>query len=325
MRLSMRFDFRNPDFAATSTADRFAAGLEMAEWADQHGCTNIGLCEHHGSPDGYIPSPIVILSAMAARTRNVRFMIAALLAPFNDPLRLAEDLCVLDNVTNGRLDVIVAAGYAREEFEMFGLSMKDRPKRVVEVVKTLRGAFSGEPFDYRGHTVRVTPGPCQPGGPTVIMGGSSEGAARRAARLGAFFVPSMAHTWEFYRDELIKLGQADPGPAPFPEKQTLIFLATDVEKAWEQHAPFLLHDTNAYGDWQAQDQTDSPYRKVADAAELRERGMYVILTPDELVAELKASEGEPAINLHPMCGGVPPALAWDTLRLLERDVLPAFS
>ena len=53
--------------------------------------------------------------------------------------------------------------------------------------------------------------------------------------------------------------------------------------------------------------------------------MYVILTPDELVAELKASDGEPSINLHPMCGGVPPQLAWDTLRLLERDVLPAFS
>src|SRR5262249_55669816 len=140
MRFSMRFDFRNPSFADTSTADRYAAALDMAEWADEHGCFNIGTCEHHGSPDGYIPSPIVIVSAMAPRTSQVRFMIAALLAPFHDPLRLAEDLCVLDNVTKGRLDLVVAAGYAREEFEMFDRSMKDRPKQVVEVVKTLRSA-----------------------------------------------------------------------------------------------------------------------------------------------------------------------------------------
>jgi alkanesulfonate monooxygenase SsuD/methylene tetrahydromethanopterin reductase-like flavin-dependent oxidoreductase (luciferase family) len=325
MQFSMRFDFRNPSFADTSTADRYAAALDMAEWADEHGCTNIGTCEHHGSADGYIPSPIVIISAMAPRTTTVRFMIAALLAPFHDPLRLAEDLCVLDNVTKGRLDLVVAAGYAREEFEMFDRSMKDRPKQVVEVIQTLRGAFSGQPFEYRGRTVHVTPPPYRPGGPTVIMGGSSEGAARRAARLDAFFVPSMAHIWEFYRDELVKLGKPDPGPAPFPEKQTLIFLATDVETAWKKHAPFFLHDTNAYGQWQAQDNTDSPYRTFADAEALRAAGMYRILTPEELIAELKATEGEPSIGLHPMCGGVPPELAWESLRLLEREVLPAFS
>jgi alkanesulfonate monooxygenase SsuD/methylene tetrahydromethanopterin reductase-like flavin-dependent oxidoreductase (luciferase family) len=325
MLFSLRFDFRNPGFAGTPMADRYAASLEMAEWADEHGCLTIGTCEHHGSPDGYIPSPIVIFSAIAARTKNVRLIIAALLAPFHDPLRLAEDLCVLDNVSKGRLDVIIAGGYNREEFEMFDRPIKDRPKHVVEVVQTLRGAFSGEPFAYRGRTVHVTPPPYRPGGPTIIMGGSSEGAARRAARHGAPFVPSMAHTWDFYRDELVKLGQPDPGPSPFPEKQTLIFVTTDVDKAWERHAPYLLHDTNAYGEWQAQDNTDSPYRKVADVDELRSRGLYTFLTPGELIADLKGSDAEPSIQMHPMCGGIPPELAWESLHLLEREVLPEFS
>jgi len=208
---------------------------------------------------------------------------------------------------------------------MFDVPMKDRPRRVTEVVKALRGAFSGEPFEYRGRMVHVTPPPCQPGGPMIIMGGSSEGAARRAARLGDFFIPTMAHIWDFYRDEMLKLGKPDPGDAPFGEKQTQIFLAGDVDKAWEQYAPFFLHETNSYGEWQAQDNTDSPYTTVADAGELRARGMYRILTPDELIAEVKAVEGKESITLHPMCGGAPPELAWESLHLLEREVLPALT
>src|SRR4051794_15613083 len=119
MLFGMRFDFRNPAIAGTTMADRYAAALAMAEWADTLGCVNIAVSEHHGSPDGYLPSPIPMLAAMAARTQNVRFMIAALIAPFHDPLRLAEDMSVLDNLSRGRVDLIVAGGYVHEEFAMF--------------------------------------------------------------------------------------------------------------------------------------------------------------------------------------------------------------
>src|SRR5580693_4719544 len=119
MLFGLRFDFRNPEFAGTTMADRYAAALEMAEWADRLGCANISISEHHGSPDGYLPSPIPMLAAMAARTKVVRLTIAALIAPFHDPIRLAEDLVVLDNLSNGRVNLIVAGGYVREEFEMF--------------------------------------------------------------------------------------------------------------------------------------------------------------------------------------------------------------
>src|SRR5215469_15845250 len=101
MYFAMRFDLRNPPIANTSMADRYQAAIEMAAWADGLGCLNITLSEHHTSPDGYLPSPIPMLAAMAARTTNVRFMIAALIAPFHDPLRLAEDLVVLDNLSKG--------------------------------------------------------------------------------------------------------------------------------------------------------------------------------------------------------------------------------
>ena len=77
----LRFDFRNPPLAGTTMSDRYAAALDMAEWADRLGCISIAVSEHHGSPDGYLPSPIPMVAAMAARTSTVRFTIAALIAP----------------------------------------------------------------------------------------------------------------------------------------------------------------------------------------------------------------------------------------------------
>lgn len=322
MMFATRFDFRNPELAGTTMADRYAAALDMAEWADELGCVMITVSEHHGSPDGYLPSPIPMLAAMAARTKNVRFMIAAVIVPFHDPLRLAEDMIVLDNLSQGRVDLIVAGGYVHEEFAMFDVPMSARGKRVTEAVATLKSAFAGEPFEYRGRTVHVTPAPFRPGGPAVMLGGSSEPAARRAARIADGFMPSVPEVWDFYRDEMQVLGRPDPGPAPMGGTK-VVALASDADVGWEQMAPFFLHETNAYGAWQAQDDVASPYRNVADADALRATGQYRVVTPDQFVTEQKAAPFAFA-QLHPLCGGMPPELAWSSLRLFEREVLPAF-
>jgi alkanesulfonate monooxygenase SsuD/methylene tetrahydromethanopterin reductase-like flavin-dependent oxidoreductase (luciferase family) len=322
MLFALRFDFRNPAFAGTTMADRLAAALDIAEWADGLGCVSIAVSEHHGSPDGYLPSPVPVLAAMAARTTNVRFAIAALIAPFHDPLRLAEDLLVLDNLTKGRVDLIVAGGYVREEFAMFDVAMSERAKRVNELVTTLRAAFTGEPFTYRGRTVHLTPPPFRPGGPSISLGGSSEPAARRAARIADGFIPSVPEVWEFYRDEVQVLGRPDPGPSPIGENR-VVALAEDPETGWKEMAPFFLHETNAYGAWQAQDDVASPYRTVADPDALRATGQYRVLTPAEFVDEQKAAPF-PFAMFHPLCGGMPIEVAWSSLRLFEHHVLPAF-
>jgi alkanesulfonate monooxygenase SsuD/methylene tetrahydromethanopterin reductase-like flavin-dependent oxidoreductase (luciferase family) len=319
----LRFDFRNPGFAGVSTADRYAAGLDMAEWADGLGCLTLTVSEHHGSPDGYLPSPLPMLAAMASRTTSSRLMVAALIAPFYEPLRLAEDLAVLDNLSRGRVDLIVAGGYVSDEFAMYGIPMKERGQRVTEAVTTLRAALSGEPFEFRGRTAQVTPPPFNPGGPSLTLGGSSEAAARRAARLECGFLPSVPEVWEFYRDEVQRLGRPDPGPSPIGQNRT-IALAKDVEQGWEQHGPYFLHESNAYGAWAAVNDGASPYRTAGSVEELRETGSYAVLTPDQYVEELRAAPF-PFAMLHPMCGGTPPELAWSSLRLLEQEVMPAFA
>lgn len=321
MYLSMRFDLRNPAFAGTSMADRYDAAIDMAEWADGLGIpASISMSEHHGSEDGYIPSPAVILAAMAARTKTLRFTVAALIAPFHDPLRLAEDFCVLDNISRGRVDLIVAGGYAPSEFEMFDVPLKERPRRVTEVVQTLKAAFAGKPFEYRGRTVHITPEPFRPGGPSILLGGSSEPAARRAARIADGFVPSTADCWEFYRDEMQKLGKPDPGPGMGGSSE-VVALARDPETGWAAMAPFFFHETNAYGAWRAAADKPGPYHSVTDYDALRARNMYHILTPEQMIEQLKA---RPVAQFHPLCGGMPIALAWESLRLFENEVLPAF-
>jgi alkanesulfonate monooxygenase SsuD/methylene tetrahydromethanopterin reductase-like flavin-dependent oxidoreductase (luciferase family) len=319
----LRFDFRNPDFARTTTADRYAAALDMAEWADGLGCLSIAISEHHGSPDGYLPSPLPLVAAMAARTSTVRLSLAALIAPFHDPLRLAEDLIVLDNLSRGRVDVIVAGGYVHEEFDLFGVPMRERPQRVTEAVQTLKAAFTNRPFEFRGRTVHLTPAPFTPGGPTVILGGSSAAAARRAARIADGFIPSDPEVWEPYREEVQKLGRPDPGPSPIGPT-TVVAFAEDAEDGWKRMAPYFLHEMNAYGAWQAQDDLANPYRTVSDTDELRATGRYRVLTPPEFVAEQELAP-DPFLMLHPMCGGMPVDLAWSSLRLFEHAVIPALA
>lgn len=304
-------------------ADRYAAALDMAEWADNLGIpASIAVSEHHGSEDGYLPSPVAMLAALAARTKSVRLSVAALIAPFHDPLRIAEDFCVLDNLSKGRVDMIVAGGYAPSEFAMFDVPIKERPKRVTEVVNTLKQAFAGEPFEYRGRQVVITPAPFRPGGPRVIMGGASEPAARRAARIADGFVPSDPTVWEFYRDEMLKLGKPDPGPG-MTGTADVTALATDTEAGWDEMGEFFLHETNAYGAWKTAAGENTPYDSFADVAALRAANRYHVVTPAEMIGDLKAAPFAVA-QFHPLCGGMPIDTAWRSLKLFENEVLPAF-
>ena len=134
-----------------------------------------------------------------------------MVAPFHDPLRLAEDVAVVDLPSKGRLDLVLTNGYVPQEFAMFGRSLAGRPRLATLAVETLRKAWTGEPFEHEGRTVRVTPTPFQPGGPPITLGGSSEAAARRAARIGDDFMPSTPEIWAYYRDEVQRLGRPDPG------------------------------------------------------------------------------------------------------------------
>jgi len=319
----LRFDLRNPEFAGTSMCDRYAAALDMCEWADDLGFVTIAISEHHGSPDGFLPSPLTMAAAIAARTKQARIQIAAIVAPFYDPVRLAEDAAVVDCISGGRLDLIIAAGYVPSEFEMFGCELSSRVRRTTEAIEVLRQAWSGEAFVHNGRKVRVTPLPQQRGGPKLVLGGSSEPAARRAARIADGFLPSTPDVWQYYVDECIACGKPDPGPYLGGDTSSF-WLAEDVEQGWRDFGPYALHEANAYGQWMQEAGIGAAggYEPVDDVEALRKTGQYRVITPDEMVAELQAKGELGFAMFHPMIGGLPPDLAWKSLRLFEHEVLP---
>jgi len=319
----LRYDLRRPDFAVASSAELVQTTIEQCEWADRHGFATVTLSEHHGSPDGYLPSPLVLGAAIAARTRNLRLMLAALIAPLHDPIRLAEDLAFLDVLSQGRLLPVLSGGYVESEFATFGKKLSDRRAVMDEIVPLLEKAWTGEPFEYRGRTVRVTPRPFQQPRPPIFMGGASPAAARRAARFADHFIPTVPELFELFRDERKKLGKPDPGPLP-RTTGNFLWVARDPDAAWERIAPHALHEFNAYGAWVAATDGDaSPYRMVEDANELRASGDYPVVTPEELVETARGMGPFDAIMLHPLMGGIDPELSWECLRLVETDVLPA--
>lgn len=319
MLFGLRFDLRNPAFAGVSFTERYQAAIDMAVWAEERGALYLSLSEHHGSEDGYLPSPLVLAAAIAARTSTIRIGINALIAPLHDPLRLAEDAAVVDLVSGGRLDLTLGGGYVPAEFAMFGVPLSERPARIREAIAVLRSAWSGEPFEHRGRTVQITPTPTQPGGPSITLGGSSEGAARRAARFADGFIPTDSEWWAPYRDECLELGKPDPGPGMTIDPTTTV-LADDPEAAWPELAPYFLHETNAYAALQVGSDVASPYRAMNDLQEVRASGRYRILNPAAFLDEMATAE-LPFAMLHPMVGGIPPALAWEHLHLFGRTCL----
>ena len=184
-----RYDLRRPAFASTSREELYATALAQAAYCDSNGFDALVLSEHHGVDDGYLPSPLVMAAAFAAVTSSIRITIAALLVPLHDPLRLAEDIAVLDHVSRGRASFVFGLGYREEEYAMFDRPWKGRGRHMEDAIGTMLRAWTGEPFEYEGRTVRVTPAPYSTPRPMVFYGGVPRRAARRAARLGLDFFP----------------------------------------------------------------------------------------------------------------------------------------
>jgi alkanesulfonate monooxygenase SsuD/methylene tetrahydromethanopterin reductase-like flavin-dependent oxidoreductase (luciferase family) len=154
---SMRFDMRAPDFGAAPT-ELYEAALDMCAWAETRGCLASVICEHHGSPDGYLPTPLILGSAIAARTKQLMMTLIVIL-PFYDPVRLAEEIAVLDILSKGRASYVFGLGYRPEEYQHFGLDLKARGRIADEKLGLLRRLLAGETVQHNGRRIRVTPQP----------------------------------------------------------------------------------------------------------------------------------------------------------------------
>ncbi|MET3963238.1 alkanesulfonate monooxygenase SsuD/methylene tetrahydromethanopterin reductase-like flavin-dependent oxidoreductase (luciferase family) [Marmoricola sp. OAE513] len=316
-----RYDFRAPGEALGRQHEMFARCLDQVGYLEEHGQDAIVLSEHHASDDGYLPSPLIAAAAVAARTSTISISVAALLANLSDPLRIAEDIAVLDHLSGSRVTYTIGLGYRREEYAMFGRAWETRGADIEKAIAVLQQAWTGEEFEHEGRTVRVLPTPNQP--PVLFYGGGSKAAARRAARLGLHFQPQVADPAlkDLYDAECRAAGR-EPGFVLLPPGgPATVFCSEDPDRFWAENGQYLLAEARGYNAWH--NDFTSLVRDSSDSvAEMRAAGVYVVETPEDLVAKCLAREIR-VVSSHPLCGGLPEEPSWESLRLVCETVLPA--
>jgi alkanesulfonate monooxygenase SsuD/methylene tetrahydromethanopterin reductase-like flavin-dependent oxidoreductase (luciferase family) len=319
-----RFDLRAPAFG-TPTGELYSTFLDMAAFADAHDFTAIALSEHHDSDDGFLPSPLVAAAAVAGRTSRIAITVAAVLLPLHDPVQLAEDIVVLDHLSRGRVSYVIGIGYRPSEYRLFGVDFGRRGTIVEEQIAVLRRAWAGERFQFDGREVSVRPLPFSSPHPPIFYGGATAAAARRAARLDLPFFPQLGDQAlaDTYQQERARLG-LEPGFTVLPGEGPLnVFVSEDPGTTWERLGEHLLHDARVYAQWQLDAGLTSVALDTAETVdELRAGGVYTVVTPDEAI-EIARARG--TLSLHPLCGGAPPEIGWETLELVAKRVLPALA
>jgi alkanesulfonate monooxygenase SsuD/methylene tetrahydromethanopterin reductase-like flavin-dependent oxidoreductase (luciferase family) len=313
---TLRFDLRTPDWAG-SAADLYAAAIEMCAWAETRGAVLAILSEHHGTEDGHLPAPLMLASAIAARTQSLAILLAAVPIPLWDPVRLAEEMNVLDLISRGRVSYVFGVGHRGEEYDHFGIDRATRGRVADEILTVLGPLLRGESVEYRGRRVRVTPACGSAGGPMILIAGGSKAAARRAGTFGLGFVSQTDRPGlkEFYEAQCRAHGHP-PGVVRFPVTgtPTTVFVAHDegaVDGAWDVLGPHLLHDARMAASYRPHYNSVASITRADSVAALRaENGPYRILTSDEATKYVRS--GKP-LPLHPLCGGLPPERAWPYL------------
>lgn len=280
--------------------DIYDSALEQAEAADELGYDSAVVSEHHFKAEGWIPSPFVLCGAIAARTRRIRIGTDIVILPFAHPLRVAEDILTLDNLSRGRAVLGVGMGHSEAEFIRFQVPYKQRVSRTEESMAVIRQAFSTPRFSFDGRywsfpETAVTPRPV--GAPPLLWYGAiSAAGARRAARLGDALVigPSLSlaeavEARDAYLDELAILGR--PDRAEVHLRREIAVSPTSAEAWTEGLAPLHYQAAHIYTDF-PMDGTMEEFAEfsrdrylVGDAPEVRDQVDRIVeeLAPDGLL------------------------------------------
>ncbi len=316
----LRFNCIQPGLEPTEMSARYKAFVEMAAIGDDQGFGIVNLEEHHGAANGWSPSPLLMAGMVVARTKRIGINFGALLLPLHDPVRVAEDLAVLDLTSGGRVTTVVGLGYRPSEYHLHQKDWAGRGKLMDHCVDTVLKAWTGEPFEYFGEMVQVTPTPLTKPHPILMIGGTSKATARRAARFGLpmYTAAPVPEVEALYYEECARLGVQGFCVMP-PGMSVHIFVVDDPDKAWATWGQHVWHEASTYAGWQTSDISSAAHSHASNVDELRAEGMYRFVTPDEAV-EVVRSNG--TALLHPLCGGMPLEPAWDMYHRFVDQVWP---
>lgn len=246
----------HPDDPRSTTA-LVAEALDLAREAERVGLDSVWVSEHHHVDDGHLGALLTMLAAMAAVTTSVRLGTGVLLAPLHDPVRIAEEAALVDQISQGRLVVGLGLGWREEEFAAVGARQSDRVRALTEVVEVLRRAGRGDGTrvnDDGTAFARVTPGFTSAGGVPIWVGALAEAGIARAGRIADGFMATEVTPAELGEQVAVaRTAAAEAGrdPADLTISVHLPTLVTDLP--WEQVRDRLRYPgwkyDDMYGQW----------------------------------------------------------------------------
>ncbi len=318
-RTGIVFDMRTAPEIGASGPSMYGPAFEMIAYADAHGIGHVNFPEHHGSDDGYVPTPVLMATAAAARTRRISVVVGALVLPLHDPVDVAEQIAVLDLISGGRSYVVLAAGYAHSEFKAFGKSIHDRAKLMDHGLDVIMRALAGERFSDGEREVFVRPLPASKP-PKVLIGGGVPATARRAAHHGLGMWTLNTSNIPLYEAECRKLNKT-PGLVVPPS--TLVHVAEDPDAAWEQIAPHVAYTASRYAALSSDPSvSSSPWHGIGSIESVKASGIIKVVTVEQCI-ELAKHSGP--MKVQPLIGGLAPEIGWKSLELFATKVVPAIS
>jgi alkanesulfonate monooxygenase SsuD/methylene tetrahydromethanopterin reductase-like flavin-dependent oxidoreductase (luciferase family) len=181
--------FDHLDHDGLPLAESYEKRLLLTEAYDRLGFRGYHVAEHHSTPLGLAPSPSVYLSSVAQRTRTLRFGPLVYLLPYYHPIRLIEEICMLDQLSGGRLEFGLGRGVSPVEAALYGHGPENAEGMFQEALQIIRMGLAGEPLEFDGefyhfHDVPLHVQPFQKPHPPLWYGVHTEATAERVARLG---------------------------------------------------------------------------------------------------------------------------------------------
>jgi alkanesulfonate monooxygenase SsuD/methylene tetrahydromethanopterin reductase-like flavin-dependent oxidoreductase (luciferase family) len=333
LRFGLWYDFRNPPQWRQPFDRLYNDVFEQIAWAETLGFEDLWLSEHHFIEDGYSPSLLPIAAAIAARTKKIRIATGVMLAPFHNPVRLAEDAATVDVISGGRFELGIGVGYKVEEFEGFAIPYKERGGRTNELLAIVRRLFEGETLTFKGkffevNKVRLTPTPIQKPRPPIWIGGFTAPAMRRVAKYGDGFMGPpipLKSLYDLYVGELTKIGKPTTN-LKIGGGYSWLIASEDPEKTWNEAADHVIHQMNNYAEWFARAEGRPP-ELIRDRAQLKAGGALRVADPETCIRMIREIIADVPLT-HYLSWTLPPGLpakwAAPHIELFAKKVIPAF-
>ena len=351
MRYGLNFfpSFRLSDM---STAEYFDQVLRLSERGDALGYTSAKAVEHYFHDyGGHTPSPIVLLSAIAARTRRLRPITGAVIPAFNNPIKVAGELAMLDNISNGRLDVGFGRAFIPAEFDAFGIDMDESRERFEEGVALIKRLWTEDRVSHDGRFfhlsgIHLTPRPVQqPHPPIWIAAVLSEESFAAAGRQGYHlmlvpFAGNLERTGQLLRSYTAAWIDAGRTPGGWQVQVSLHTYVADTHAgamAGFQRPidRYIEVFSEAVSSWEGRASGSyAGYGQMVEAIraqtaqKLIDGHTALVGTPDEVAEQMAylrtvLGDFEPSLQIN--FGGMSDAPAFRTLELFAREVVPRFA